>query len=156
MSTIIINTHNKYKTKNGHDVIIFHIDESQPTYQVMGMMIDQHGIKTPQCWTINGNFLLDVDTSPKDLIEVPNFEIVRTLHKKYNFISVEYFGQTLEVPSYINYLGTDKNGKGYGFRYEPTHNSSYWNDSVGSGQLMAEFLVEGDWTQSLMEIKRDS
>ena len=71
------------------------------------------------------------------------------------FKRVEYQGETLDVPEFVNYIATDSDGDRYGYSHKPEIPDwiPAWRISVSTGDYI--FLGVGsskDWRFSLTEV----
>lgn len=67
---------------------------------------------------------------------------------------VKYFGITLTVPAYTNWLATDKSGNLYAYEQKPLNikPKSYWS-SIEEHTLIGKLDLEGmDWYATLREV----
>lgn len=66
--------------------------------------------------------------------------------------TVDYFGLSLDVPYYIDFIATDSDGEIYGYKDEPDIDS-YWEPSDGEGQDWYKIGVVNlhglDWKETL-------
>lgn len=83
---------------------------------------------------------------------------MRVLSQIVHTKEVDFFGHTLTVPNWVDYLAADSDGKVWGYEvYEPVLNDHHtkWAPDMDEYlyEEMAEVDLEGmDWTQTLVKL----
>lgn len=137
----MISLDKKYKTAAGWDVVLFEISD-----KVYGKVnyCDKEWVVC--VWPVNGFYSTN---SVYNLVEVPNFEI-KNLNCKY----VNYFGYKLYVPNWANWISIDADGEVWVYVNKPTIGiARHLQDGDNGFNILPKIEFEGDWRNSLMEIK---
>lgn len=83
--------------------------------------------------------------TPTDTWTVPTADYFEELFRvsKHQIIwGVNYFGIEIEVPKWVNYIATDKNGDVYAYKIKPNSFEFIW---IGDGTRCDDFAITGMW-----------
>lgn len=146
----------EYRTVSGKLVNIYKVYPNQQGFNVHGSILQGGGFWSPMQWDSTNGFAMGGDDNYNNLVPYNDFRLTITkFQPNFKVKQVEYFGNSITIPTCVKYLVTDNNGDVRGFVTKPVRDEFFptWKSSDGvKARFIGNGNKSGNWKHSLQEV----